>query len=72
MPETAGGAALLADPNDPESHRRRPSWRPAARRRRCCASSGLERAAEFTWAATAERTLEVYREVHAAHGRSGR
>ena len=26
---------------------------------------GPERAAEFTWAATAERTLEVYREVYA-------
>jgi hypothetical protein len=26
---------------------------------------GLERAQDFTWAVTAERTLDVYRQVHA-------
>jgi glycosyltransferase involved in cell wall biosynthesis len=64
MPETAGGAALLADPHDPESladaivtacgveeERLRPA--------------GPRRAREFTWAATAESTLAVYRKVHA-------
>jgi glycosyltransferase involved in cell wall biosynthesis len=64
MPETAGGAALLADPRVPESI--------AAALEEACGSDavllrklGLERAQDFTWAATAERTLEVYRLVHA-------
>ena len=64
MPETAGGAALLADPEEPESI--------AAALEEACGSEapllrklGLERAQEFTWAATAARTLEVYRAVHA-------
>jgi glycosyltransferase involved in cell wall biosynthesis len=64
MPETAGGASLLADPEDPESI--------ASALEDACGSEatllrklGLERAQDFTWAATAERTLEVYREVHA-------
>jgi glycosyltransferase involved in cell wall biosynthesis len=63
MPETAGGAALLADPHDPESL--------ACALADACGSDGtllrklgLERAQDFTWAATAERTLEVYRQVH--------
>jgi glycosyltransferase involved in cell wall biosynthesis len=64
MPETAGGAALLADPRDPESL--------ADAIVRACDSeeerlraAGPKRAAQFTWAVTAERTLDVYREVHA-------
>lgn len=64
MPETAGGAALLVDPEDPESI--------ASALEDACGSDavllrklGLERAQDFTWAATAERTLEVYRQVHA-------
>jgi glycosyltransferase involved in cell wall biosynthesis len=64
MPETAGGAALLADPEDPESI--------ASALEDACGSEatllrklGLERAQDFTWAMTAERTLEVYRQVHA-------
>jgi len=64
MPETAGGAALLADPEDPASI--------AASIVAACGPDstllrklGVERAREFTWAATAEKTLEVYREVHA-------
>jgi glycosyltransferase involved in cell wall biosynthesis len=63
MPETAGGAAVLADPEDPSSI--------AAAVLRACETAeelraeGLARAAQFTWARTAEQTLEVYREVHA-------
>jgi glycosyltransferase involved in cell wall biosynthesis len=63
MPETAGGAALLSDPEDPESI--------ASALEEACGSEpallrklGLERAQDFTWAMTAERTLEVYRQVH--------
>ena len=64
MPETAGGAALLADPDDPRSI--------ASALADACGPNatllrklGLERARDFTWAVTAERTLEVYRQVHA-------
>ena len=67
MPETAGGAALLADPEDPASI--------ADAVVRACGDEGTRlrglgppRAAQFTWAATAKATLEVYREVHAARG----
>src|SRR4051794_8726624 len=70
MPETAGGSALLADPHDPGSI--------ADAIVKACGPegellrvAGPERAAEFTWAATAERTLEVYREVHARHRGGG-
>jgi glycosyltransferase involved in cell wall biosynthesis len=64
MPETAGGAALLADPDDPTSI--------ASALVEACGQEavllrklGLERAQDFTWAVTAERTLDVYRQVHA-------
>jgi glycosyltransferase involved in cell wall biosynthesis len=64
MPETAGGAALLASPEDPDSI--------ASALEEACSPEatllrklGLERAQDFTWAATAQQTLEVYRQVHA-------
>lgn len=71
MPETAGGCALLADPRDPESIADAivKACGPEGERLR---ASGLARAAEFTWDATAERTLDVYREVHKRRGRRGR
>jgi glycosyltransferase involved in cell wall biosynthesis len=66
MPETAGGAALLADPVDPDSI--------ADALAKACGpenewlrAAGPERAGQFTWAACAERTLDVYRQVHAQH-----
>jgi len=64
MPETAGGAALLADPRDTDSIADAivKACGPEGERLRI---RGPERAAGFTWAATAERTLAVYREVHA-------
>jgi glycosyltransferase involved in cell wall biosynthesis len=67
MPETAGGAALLADPQDPASIAAAivaACGEEAARLREL----GPLRAAQFTWAATAKATLEVYREVHALRG----
>ena len=63
MPETAGGAAFLADPNDPQAiagaivQARKSSTEARTR--------GFARAAQFTWAQTAKQTLEVYREVYA-------
>jgi glycosyltransferase involved in cell wall biosynthesis len=67
MPETAGGAAVLADPGDPASVAAAivSATGDAGRRLR---ELGPVRAAQFTWAATAKATLEVYREVHAAQG----
>jgi glycosyltransferase involved in cell wall biosynthesis len=64
MPETAGGAALLADPQDPESIAYAIVEACGAEGDRL-RTRGLARAAEFTWSATAERTVAVYREVHA-------
>jgi glycosyltransferase involved in cell wall biosynthesis len=64
MPETAGGAALLADPTQPESIARAiaEAIKPGNDRLR---GLGLKRAAEFTWGATGAATLDVYREVAA-------
>jgi glycosyltransferase involved in cell wall biosynthesis len=62
MPETAGGAAVLADPRDPASIARAitEAVGPARDRIR---DAGLRRARQFTWAATAASTLDVYREA---------
>jgi glycosyltransferase involved in cell wall biosynthesis len=64
MPETAGAAAVLADPREPASIARAivEAARPGNDRLR---DLGLQRAAEFTWSATGASTLDVYREVAA-------
>jgi glycosyltransferase involved in cell wall biosynthesis len=62
MPETAGGAAVLCDPHEPESIAMaivEATGREQTRLR----SQGLRRASQFTWSATASATLDVYREV---------
>jgi glycosyltransferase involved in cell wall biosynthesis len=68
MAETAGGAAILADPYSPESL--------ADALIKACGAEGaalrprgLARAAQFSWARTGALTLEVYREVHRARGK---
>ncbi len=63
MPETAGGAAVLCDPTDHRSIAAAllEALGPRSAELR---QLGLRRAAEFSWATTATRTLEVYREVH--------
>jgi glycosyltransferase involved in cell wall biosynthesis len=72
MPETAGRCALLADPKNPESLADAIVKACGPERERLRAA-GPERAGEFTWAATAERTLAVYREVYARRvARGGR
>ena len=63
MPETAGGAAILANPGDPASIAR--AIVEAVGSRDGLREAGLRRAAEFTWAATAASTLDVYREAAA-------
>jgi glycosyltransferase involved in cell wall biosynthesis len=62
MPEIAGGAALLADPHDPNSIARSilQAIESASPRLR---TEGLRRAQDFTWGATAGATLEAYREA---------
>ena len=62
MPEIAGGAAVLSDPKDPASIARAIIEAAAPSRDRL-RDAGLKRAGEFTWAATAASTLDVYREV---------
>lgn len=69
MPETAGGAAVLSDPKDPASVARAIAEAAGSRRDRL-RDLGLRRASQFTWAATAAATLDVYRE--AAERRKGR
>jgi len=65
MPEIAGGAAELVDPNDIEDIARGLRVGLKAARRRELAALGLTRAAEFSWKSTAEQTLDVYRHVYA-------
>jgi glycosyltransferase involved in cell wall biosynthesis len=63
MPETAGGAAVLCDPTEPASIARaitEATGNPDRLR-----DSGIRRAGQFTWGATAASTLDVYREVAA-------
>jgi glycosyltransferase involved in cell wall biosynthesis len=71
MPETAGGAATLSDPRDPASIAKAiiEALGPGKDQMR---DLGLRRAAQFTWAATATSTLDVYREVaeRREHGRT--
>ena len=64
LPEVVGDAALLVEPGDPDALAaalERILGDPALRERLVLA--GLARAAEFTWAATAEATVAAYREV---------
>jgi glycosyltransferase involved in cell wall biosynthesis len=70
MPETAGGAAVLSDPADPDSIGKAildVTGQDTTRLR----EAGLRRAAEFTWAAAAAQTLDVYREVAERRGKAG-
>ena len=62
MPETAGGAAILADPKEPASVARAIAEAAGPQRDRL-REAGLRRASQFTWAATGAATLDVYREV---------
>jgi glycosyltransferase involved in cell wall biosynthesis len=62
MPETAGGAAVLADPKEPASIAKA-LIEAASQGRDRLRDLGLRRAAEFTWGATAASTLDVYREA---------
>jgi glycosyltransferase involved in cell wall biosynthesis len=62
MPETAGGAAMLAVPADPASIAKA-VIEAAGPGKDHMRDLGLKRAAQFTWGATAAATLDVYREA---------
>lgn len=69
MPEVAGGAALLVDPEDVESMTDAlerllidEQWREQAR------IAGLEHAKQFTWQRCVEKTVEVYKKAMKQHG----
>jgi glycosyltransferase involved in cell wall biosynthesis len=62
MPETAGGAAELFDPQDPASMAKAIIEALGPRRDRM-RDLGLRQAAKFTWGTTAATTLDVYREA---------
>jgi glycosyltransferase involved in cell wall biosynthesis len=71
LPEVAGDAALLFDPESDRAIARaltRLISEPALRKK--LAAQGLQRAAAFGWQRTAEATLQAYRRV--AVGREGR
>jgi glycosyltransferase involved in cell wall biosynthesis len=61
LPEVAGGAAILVEERNPVALAGGIERAIADRER--LAAAGLERARQFTWAETARRTLEVYREL---------
>jgi glycosyltransferase involved in cell wall biosynthesis len=64
VPEVAGDAALLIDRDDPaELAEALISVLDSPAVRRELRERGLARASEFTWSRTAERTLDVYRDV---------
>ena len=71
MPETAGGAAVLVRPDRPGVDRAGDD-RGRGPARSGCASSGSGGPREFTWAATAASTLDVYREVAGRRRRATR
>ena len=63
MPETAGGAAELCVPTEPESIAA--AIVRAVEGSERLRNAGLRRAGEFTWGATAGATLDVYRDAAA-------
>lgn len=70
LPEVAGDAALLVDPESPKAVAqavRQMMERPALRQRYI--QKGLRRAKAFTWEKTARLTLEVYRKVGSMEGK---
>jgi glycosyltransferase involved in cell wall biosynthesis len=62
MPETAGGAAVLSNPEEPASIARA-IVEAAGPGQDGLRDRGLRRASQFTWGATAASTLDVYREA---------
>ena len=70
MPETAGGAAVLVNPEEPASIAK--GILEAIDGRERLIDLGTRQAARFTWGATGSATLDLYREVaeERKHGRN--
>ena len=68
MPETAGGAAVLADHDREPASIARAITEAVGPERDRLRDAGLRRAGQFTWGATAAATLDVYREVAERRG----
>lgn len=65
LPEVAGGAAVLFDPNDPDDIAEKVMGLYDDKKRMAQLSEkGLERAKRFTWKKTAEKTLAVYAKAY--------
>jgi alpha-1,3-rhamnosyl/mannosyltransferase len=68
LPEVAGDAAVLFDPDDPAAIAA--GIRRALVEREALGAAGVRRAAQFTWQRTAEATAAVYAEARTAGGRT--
>lgn len=65
LPETTGGAALLADPLDEETMARHAKdILKSAKLQEQLSEAGIQRAHQFTWEKAAQKTLAIYRRVH--------
>jgi alpha-1,3-rhamnosyl/mannosyltransferase len=72
LPEVAGGAALLVDPDDVPAVGDQlqrlltdEPWRAGA------IAAGLQRARQFTWESCVQRTVEVYASAQQRRGGAG-
>jgi glycosyltransferase involved in cell wall biosynthesis len=71
IPEIAGDAAVLVDAADVDALAATMSALAGdAQRRAALRARGLQRAAEFSWPATADQTVQVYRRIVAAPRRT--
>ncbi len=61
LPEVAGDAAVLVQPGSAEALAGGIQQTLAERDR--LVAAGLDRARQFSWASTAQRTLDIYREL---------
>jgi glycosyltransferase involved in cell wall biosynthesis len=69
LPEVAGDAAILINPEDPEDLAEAMVKILSDRGlRETLRNSGIERARQFTWARTAQETVKLYREICSSEG----
>jgi glycosyltransferase involved in cell wall biosynthesis len=71
LPEVAGGAAILVDPESVESIRHGMALALDPEQARRLRHAGLKRAADFNWSRAAVETLETIRRAYAETRRRG-